>query len=183
MRYLGRILGIIALRSRESYSLGMTNRPFSILFVCTGNICRSPTAEAVLRQQVREVGLEYRIRVDSAGTHGYHVGEPPDPRSTATSLARGVDMRDLRARKVSAEDFNEFDWLIAMDEGHHIILDRFAGKGAQGRVLRFLSFIGQENGSVPDPYYGGQSGFDDVYDMIQSGCEAILTRARNELGL
>src|SRR5690606_8415247 len=95
MRYLGRILGIIALRSRESYSLVMTNRPFSILFVCTGNIWRSPTAEAVLRQQVRKVGLEYRIRVDSAGTHGYHVGEPPDPRSAETSLARGVDMRDL----------------------------------------------------------------------------------------
>lgn len=161
----------------------MTNQPFSVLFVCTGNICRSPTADAVLRHKVRQAGLDHLIRVDSAGTHGYHIGHAPDERSTATALARGIVMNDLRARQVTAQDFDAFDWIIAMDEGHHVILDRMGRKNARGQVLRFLSFTGNEKGDVPDPYYGGQDGFERVYDMVEAGCDAILARIRADLRL
>ena len=122
--------------------------------------------------------------MDSAGTHGYHIGEPPDARSISTALVRGgVDMRDLRARQVSGSDFKEFDWLIAMDRGHHGILDQLGGPSARPRILRFLSFTGQAEGDVPDPYYGGQAGFDAVYDMVEAGCNQILARIRADLGI
>jgi protein-tyrosine phosphatase len=178
-----RILRIIAVRSRGRYRKRMTDQPFSVLFVCTGNICRSPTADAVLRHKVREAGLDHLIRVDSAGTHGYHIGHAPDPRAIETALVRGkVDMHDLRARQVSVQDFNEFDWIIAMDEGHHAALDRLAISGGRGKVLRFLSFRGDAGGDVPDPYYGGQQGFDRVYDMVEAGCAAILARIQADFG-
>ncbi len=190
---MARILRIIDRGSRETalaFSGGksrgivgqgyktMPCHPFSILFICTGNICRSPTADAVLRHMVKDAGLDHLIRVDSAGTHGYHIGQAPDSRAISTALARGVDMRDLRARQVSPQDFHDFDWLIAMDEGHHVILDRLAIRNARGSVVRFLSFTGEPEGDIPDPYYGGQGGFDRVYDMVEKGCRAILDQAR-----
>lgn len=156
------------------YGLEMI-KPFKILFVCTGNICRSPTADAVLRHMVREAGLDGQIMVDSAGTHGYHVGDPPDPRSVSTALERGgVDMSDLRARKVSPADFHDFDWIVAMDGGHHDILKLQAALGGRAELFRFTAFLGRPEDHVPDPYYGGLEGFSQVFDLIEGGCRKIF---------
>jgi len=152
--------------------------PFGVLFVCAGNICRSPTADAVLRHKVLDLGLERQIKVDSAGTHAYHIGDAPDPRSVATAWKHGVNMLDLRARKVSAADFQDFDWLVAMDGGHHQILDRLAVPGGRGQVVRVLDFLGDPEGDVPDPYYGSGDGFAQVYDMVDRGCNALLERLK-----
>lgn len=141
-----------------------------VLFVCTGNICRSPTAEAVFRHQVEAAGLGGRFLIDSAGTHGYHTGDPPDPRSVAAALARGVDMRDLRARKVENVDFSKFDHILAMDAGHHDILSRL------GDVRRLSMFL--DGRDVPDPYYGPLAGFGDIYGLIELGCRDLLQKLR-----
>jgi protein-tyrosine phosphatase len=140
-----------------------------ILFVCTGNICRSPTAEAVFRHQVLEAGLDGRFQIDSAGTHGYHIGDPPDSRAIATALQRGVDMRGLKARKVRPDDFRAFHHVYAMDRGHHGLLMAFAPLPPFGELSLFL-----ENTDVPDPYYGTSKDFEDVYDLIEKGSAALL---------
>jgi protein-tyrosine phosphatase len=150
----------------------------NILFVCTGNICRSPTAEAVFRHQVREAGLEGRFHIDSAGTHGYHIGDPPDPRSIATALARGVDMRNLRARKVRPDDFAAFHRIYAMDRGHHSHLACFTPVPPYGTLSLFAG-----SSDVPDPYYGTLQGFEDVYGMIEKGSAALLKDLRTEYSL
>lgn len=149
-----------------------------VLFVCTGNICRSPTAEAVFRHVAREAGLEERFFIDSAGTHGYHIGDPPDPRSVATALSRGIDMRGLRARKVEAADFTRFHYILAMDGGHHALLSRFSARPPYGALDLFLG-----KGDVPDPYYGTQQGFEDVYDLIEEGSRRLLDGLRARHGL
>lgn len=151
-----------------------TKPPFRVLFVCTGNICRSPTADGILRHMVREAGMERVVEVDSAGTHGYHTGEPPDPRSTATAQAHGVDLSRLRARAVEEADFKQFDWIVAMDSGHHDWLERLAGPEDGGKIQRFMGFLGQPEGNVADPYYGGNGGFEAVYSQIEQGCRKIL---------
>lgn len=150
----------------------------NILFVCTGNICRSPTAEAVFRHQVKQAGLERHFHIDSAGTHGYHIGDPPDARSIATALGRGVDMRDLRARKIGAGDFARFHHIFAMDQGHHALLSGFGVITPSGELSLFL-----DKGDVPDPYYGTARGFEDVYDLIDDGCTRILGRLKAKYGL
>lgn len=149
-----------------------------VLFVCTGNICRSPTAEAVFRHLVKAVGLEDRFIVDSAGTHGYHIGDPPDPRSIAAAVKRGIDMRPLRARKVEEADFSRFHYILAMDGGHQRILSRFSAQPPYGTLGLFLG-----EGDVPDPYYGALKGFEDVYDLIEGRCNRLLSdiRARHRL--
>lgn len=144
--------------------------PLGVLFVCTGNICRSPTAEAVFRHKVREEGLESHFRIDSAGTHGYHIGDPPDPRAIATAMAKGVDMRDLRARKVCESDFADFDYILAMDSGHFAHLVRFGG--AQGRLAMYLT--GKDIKDLPDPYYGSQTDFDLVYRLVEEETKRLL---------
>ncbi len=148
-----------------------------VLFVCTGNICRSPTAEGVFRALVARHGLEGEIGADSAGTHGYHVGEAPDPRSCAAARARGVVLDDLRARQVSPADFSAFDLVLAMDRGHHAHLARLCPPGREERLRLFLDFaphLGVRD--VPDPYYGGPDGFERVLDLIEAGCEGLLRR-------
>ncbi|PZQ44627.1 MAG: phosphotyrosine protein phosphatase [Micavibrio aeruginosavorus] len=150
-----------------------------VLFVCTGNICRSPTAEAVFRHLLCESGLEDRFLIDSAGTHGYHIGDPPDPRSIVTALRRGVDMRNLRARQFETDDFGTFDYILAMDAGHHAFLDRLARGAGRGSLSMFLSALRD----VPDPYYGGQKDFDLVYELVEEGAKTLLATIRTRHGL
>lgn len=153
-----------------------------ILFVCTGNICRSPTAEGVFRALVAAEGLAGHVATDSAGTHAYHVGEPPDGRSTAAALRRGIDLSDLRARKVRASDYGEFDLVLAMDRGHADILRRQCPADLADRVKLFLDFapdLGMQD--VPDPYYGGGDGFERVLDMIEAGSAGLLAHIRRDL--
>jgi len=153
-----------------------------VLFVCTGNICRSPTAEGVFRALVAAEGLAGHVATDSAGTHAYHVGEPPDGRSTAAALRRGIDLSDLRARKVRVSDYAEFDLVLAMDRGHADILRRQCPTDLAGRVRLFLDFapdLGIKD--VPDPYYGGGDGFERVLDMIEAGSAGLLSHIRRDL--
>ncbi|MHA1568101.1 MAG: low molecular weight protein-tyrosine-phosphatase [Alphaproteobacteria bacterium] len=146
-----------------------------VLFVCTGNICRSPTAEGVFRQLVAEHGLDGRIEADSAGMYAYHVGEPPDGRSRAAALRRGVDLSGQRARKVRREDFDDFDLILAMDRGHHAELLSMAPAEAEGKVAMFLEFAPHLGAAdVPDPYYGGGAGFEQVLDLIEGAAAALL---------
>ena len=139
-----------------------------------------------MRHKVAAAGLGHLIAADSVGTHGYHIGEPPDPRSIATAMRLGkVDMSSLRARQVTAQDFHDFDWLVAMDAGHHEVLARMLrGNGeCRGSIRRFMAFLDEPEGDVPDPYYGGQGGFDRVYDMIDRGCERMLSDICRKTGL
>ena len=153
-----------------------------VLFVCTGNICRSPTAEGVFRHRVRAAGLADRIAADSAGTHGYHVGEPPDPRACAVARSRGYGIDDLRARKFSPRDFHHFDLVLAMDRGHHRFLTRVMPVTRAERLRLFLDFapnLGVQD--VPDPYYGGPEGFVQVLDLIEAGARAVLASLRHQV--
>jgi protein-tyrosine phosphatase len=153
-----------------------------VLFVCTGNICRSPTAEGVFRRLVEQAGLADRIGVDSAGTHGYHVGEPPDPRTQAAASARGYDLSGLRARRIMREDFSSFDLVLALDRDHHALLARFAPP-TTGHKLRLLMEFSRRSGTdeVPDPYYGGPDGFELVLDLVEDAAAGLLDHLRGEL--
>ena len=145
-----------------------------VLFVCTGNICRSPTAEGVFRHQVAAAGLADAISTDSVGLEGWHVGNPPDPRSIQAAARRGVDISDLRARQLTQEDFDRFDLLLAMDDGHHRDMLRRATRNQRGKVRMFMEAACQPAPPVPDPYYGGPNGFESVLDMIEEGARAWL---------
>jgi protein-tyrosine phosphatase len=142
-----------------------------VLFVCTGNICRSPTAEGVLRKMVADTGLD--IHVESAGTHDYHVGNAPDERAQHHAKARGYDLSAQRARQVRKRDFEEFDLIVAMDRGHLYILQRHCPPQHQGK-LRML--VGGHD--VPDPYYGGPEGFEQVLDMVEAACLGLLSEIK-----
>jgi protein-tyrosine phosphatase len=146
-----------------------------VLFVCLGNICRSPTAEAVVRAFARREPSGPELEFDSAGTHGYHAGDPPDERSIATARRRGIDMRDLRARVVEPMDFDRFDLVLAMDEAVYDQLKRVAPQGRSQKVRLFLEFAPQlGRRDVPDPYYGGAAGFEDVLDLVEEGARGLL---------
>jgi protein-tyrosine phosphatase len=146
-----------------------------VLFVCTGNICRSPTAEAVFRAKAAMRGLSDRVFADSAGTHGYHVGDPPDPRSCEAARRRGYPMTGMFARKVNAEDFRAFDLVVAMDEGHFRLLRRLAPAETRGKLRVFMDLVREAtHRDVPDPYYGGPDGFEDVLDIVEAGVDALL---------
>jgi protein-tyrosine phosphatase len=153
-----------------------------VLFVCTGNICRSPTAEGILRARLEAAGLGGRVEVDSAATHGYHVGEPPDPRSQEAALRRGVDLSDQQARRVAPGDFAAFDLVIAMDSGHADALRRMAPPGEEERVRLFLLDFAPQLGitNVPDPYYGGADGFERVLDLIEAAADGLIDEIRRE---
>lgn len=153
----------------------MADRRPGVLFVCTGNICRSPTAEGVFRHLAARRGVLDRLRVDSAGTHDYHVGEPPDARSVAHAARRGYDLAPLRARQVSRADFHEFDRILAMDRGHLRQLQAIAPAGSPSRLAMFLDHSGTWRGlDVPDPYYGGARGFEEVLDMVEEAAARLL---------
>lgn len=150
-----------------------------VLFVCTGNICRSPTAEGVFKKLVQEAGLDNDVHVESAGTSAHHVGEPPDKRSQAAALKRGIDLSLQRSRQVNEADLQTFDYILAMDEGHLNDLARMAGTPPGTRLSRFLDFApDRPEQDVPDPYYGGPDGFKNVLDMIEAASLGLLADIR-----
>lgn len=153
----------------------------SVVFVCMGNICRSPTAEAVFRHYVEKAGLEDRILIDSAGTHDYHIGEVPDARTQRVAKQRGYDMSALRGRQVEAQDFQRFHYVLAMDEANLSILQRLRPREAQGHLGLFLEFAQRHTErEVPDPYYGGADGFEKVLDLVEDAAHGLLTHIKKQ---
>jgi len=155
----------------------------SVLFVCMGNICRSPTAEGYFRHIIKEAGLTEQIKTDSAGTHAYHIGSPPDDRAQIAASKRGIDLSSLRGRKVESHDFDRFDYVLAMDSSNHSDLEYVAGGGADN-LFMFLEFAENfSEGEVPDPYYGGDQGFEHVLDLIEDASKGLLKDIREKHGL
>jgi protein-tyrosine phosphatase len=153
-----------------------------VLVVCTGNICRSPTAEGVLRHRIRERGLESRIGVKSAGTQDYHLGESPDARSMRHAAKRGYDLSAQRAMHVSPQDFDAYDYILAMDRGHLRMLQQMAPEGSRARLGLFLEASARWKGAdVPDPYYGNVEGFELVLDMVEEAAERWMERFAADL--
>ncbi len=156
-----------------------------VCFVCLGNICRSPTAEASMRKLVDDAGLGARVEIDSAGTGAWHVGEAPDSRARAAGKRRGLQVHG-RARKVVVEDFERFDYLIAMDLSNRSDLERLAPSDEGSRkiaLLRSFDSSAPEDAEVPDPYYGGGDGFERVIDICEAGCKGLLRHIREQHGL
>jgi protein-tyrosine phosphatase len=147
-----------------------------VLMVCMGNICRSPIAEGVLRTKLQRAGLGGQVLVDSAGTHGYHTGEPPDPRSVRVAARRGYDIAPLRARPVRTQDYAGFDWLLAMDEANVRWLQEHAPASGAPRIELLLSHALRHAAvrEVPDPYYGAEAGFERVLDLVEDACDGVL---------
>jgi protein-tyrosine phosphatase len=160
----------------------MTSPPYRVTFVCMGNICRSPTAHGVFRRRVAEAGLADHVRVDSAGTHDYHPGEPPDPRSQRHARRRGYDLSDLRARVLVPADFVNADLLVLMDEDNLEHASRRCPP-AHGHKLRLLATFCRVHRAteVPDPYAGGAEGFEHVLDLVEDACEGLLEHVRAAL--
>jgi protein-tyrosine phosphatase len=157
------------------------NEKVSVLFVCMGNICRSPTAEAVFRKYVEDADLLDAVVIDSAGTHAYHIGNPPDRRSTTVAAGRGYRMDVLRARQVSAGDIEKFDYVLAMDQDNLSILRQLAPSHLRDKPQLFMSFAPQYGLSeVPDPYYGGAKGFEQVLDMVEEACDGLVQAIRRQ---
>lgn len=152
-----------------------------ILFVCLGNICRSPTAEGVLRQKLQRAGLADNVQVASAGTGDWHVGKPPDARSRHAALARGYDLSAQRAQQVSAEDFHRYDLILAMDHANLRDLKALRPAGARAELDLFLRRYAGTLDEVPDPYYDGEQGFEQVLDLIELASDRLLNEVRVRL--
>ena len=147
-----------------------------VLFVCSGNICRSPTAEAIARYFIETTGLGGELEVDSAGTQGYHAGEAPDPRACKVAAQRGYDMSALRARKLEYLDYQRFDLLLAMDRGHLDVMTRDCPPVYRNKLALFMDFTPDaEHEEVPDPFYGGVQGFESVFGLCEEGVRGLLS--------
>ena len=148
---------------------------YAILFVCMGNICRSPTADGVFRAKLKQLGQQNAVHVDSAGTHNYHPDSPPDARSQTHAARRGYDLSDLRARQIRDADFEQFDLILAMDwENMKLVQDRCPPQH-HSKIRRLTEFCQQLSSPVvPDPYYGGDAGFEEVLDLVEDACDGLL---------
>lgn len=150
-----------------------------VLMVCMGNICRSPTAHGVFRDKVRRAGLADRVHVDSAGTHNYHPGEPPDPRAQRHARRRGYDLSDLRARRLRPADFEQADLLLVMDDDNLSASLGACPPAHHTKLRKLTSFCRlQASDAVPDPYYGGEAGFEHVLDLIEDACDGLIAHLR-----
>lgn len=155
------------------------SKKVKVLFCCMGNICRSPLAQGVFEDLVGREGLADVIEVDSAGTHAYHVGEPPDSRAQATARARGIELGGQKARQFDGSDFSQFDYVLAMDRGNLEILRTACPEEQQQKVRLYLEFAADRpEEEVPDPYYGGQSGFDQVLELVETAAHGLLADIR-----
>jgi len=152
-----------------------------VLFVCMGNICRSPTAEGVFRYKVAQANLQDHISIDSAGTHAYHVGNPPDARAQDAALKRNIDLSSQRARRVNADDFSSFDYVIAMDDSNKRDLLTICPAGFEDRVHLFLDFAEGNETEVPDPYYGQGRGFEIVLNLVEEAADGLLARIHADI--
>ena len=148
----------------------------SVLFVCLGNICRSPTAEGIFKHKVQQRELTDQFDIDSAGTGDWHIGSPPDNRARAAAASRGFDIDGLRARQVKAQDFQHFDYVIAMDYSNQRNLRQLSDPRHADKVYLLLEFSDSHLEEVPDPYYGGDDGFNQVIDLIEEACEGLLSK-------
>lgn len=156
-------------------TLGWREPVIRVLFVCMGNICRSPMAEGVFTSLAAAQGLKRRVAADSAGTHGYHIGQAPDPRAQEVAAARGIDLAAMRARKIRRADFTKFDFLLAMDRANFDHMASLAPKGADGRLGLLVDYAPKlAADEVPDPYYGARDGFEDVFDIVDTGVRGLL---------
>ncbi len=152
----------------------------SVLFVCMGNICRSPTAHGVFRSLVLQEKLADAIEIDSAGTHAYHVGNEPDRRAQETARRRGIDLSDLVARRVDPTDFDRFDYVVAMDQDNYLSLSEICPEEHRDKIYMFMDFAAETRSrEVPDPYYGGAAGFERVFDMVEAASAGLLTEIRS----
>ena len=155
-----------------------------VLMVCMGNICRSPMAHGVFAERIREAGLDHAVDVDSAGTHSYHVGEPPDRRAQAAARARGYELSGQRARRLVADDFRNFDYVLVMDDENLRNARTLQPTDGRARLHRFLEFAGSRpEREVPDPYYGGAQGFATVMDLVEEAATGFLSHLRQRHGL
>ncbi|VVE68165.1 phosphotyrosine protein phosphatase [Pandoraea captiosa] len=147
----------------------------SVLFICMGNICRSPSADGIFRQRLANAGLTHVVEVDSAGTHSYHIGHAPDARTQAAAERRGYDLSSLRARRVEASDFERFEWIVAMDNANVSELMVRCPAEYRHKIVRLMDFATRHDATeVPDPYYGGEQGFETVLDYIEDGLDGFL---------
>ena len=166
----------------------MNKQKKRILFVCMGNICRSPTAEGVMRRLADEGGgASFPIEIDSAGTHGYHIGSPPDSRAAAAAANRGYDLSPIRSRRVEESDFADFDLILAMDADNLAFLKAAAPPNCNAEIRLFLEFTehsemhsAARRAEIPDPYFGGEGGFDFVLDLIENAARGLLKKIRGE---
>jgi protein-tyrosine phosphatase len=159
----------------DAWTKSLPGKPHRILFVCLGNICRSPTAQGVLRDLVRKAAPGLKVDIDSAGTAGYHIGAAPDPRSQSAALRRGIDISDLRARQISRSDFTTFDLILAMDRDNLRDLEAKRTSHARAKLRLFLEYAPQTGRlEIPDPYYGGVADFELVLDLCDAAARGLI---------
>ena len=151
-----------------------------VLFVCLGNICRSPTAEGVFRRALEQAGMAGQVEIDSCGVGNWHVGKAPDARAQQAALSRSIDITALRARQLSAQDFVDFDYLLGMDQDNVSAMRQLKPANSQAHVGLLLDFAGTPGGEVPDPYYGGEEGFENVLNMIEAASDGLIQHLKRE---